>query len=252
MSWMGALAGGTIGGLLGGAWGAAAGALIGHYVSRKTEEPQRRILDAAEKQALFVMALFSCLAKLAKADGVVSREEEAFVERFINTHFAQAERETIRRIFNSARHDDIPYHEYIDRLASSPVDRVFFQQFLGVLCELAVADGVLNEQEKAFLHYAENRFGFVGYTDAFFSRRNEGGGFTASAGSLTVYYEVLGCAAESTDQEVRSAWRKKCADFHPDKLQSKGLPPEFMEFAKGEMQRINQAYDEIRKARGFK
>lgn len=71
-------------------------------------------------------------------------------------------------------------------------------------------------------------------------------------GSLTAYYEVLGCTASATDQELKSAWRKKCADFHPDKIQAKGLPPEFIEFAKNEMQRINRAYDELRKARGFK
>lgn len=248
---MGALAGGAIGGLLGGPWGAAAGALIGHYVSRQTEKTEPADgLGAEEKQAFFVIALFSCLAKLAKADGVVSQEEADYVGRFINTHFAPAERETVRRIFNSARNDTVPYHEYIDRIAKSPVDRAFLQQFLGVLCELAVADGVLNAEETAFLHYAETQFGFPGYAEAFFGNRQKTG--AAATETLTACYAVLGCSAEATDQEVRSAWRKKCADFHPDKLQSKGLPPEFMEFAKNEMQRINQAYDEIRKARGFK
>lgn len=255
MSWMGALAGGAIGGLLGGPWGAAAGALIGHYVSRQAEAPERADgLDAEEKQAFFIIALFSCLAKLAKADGAVSREEADYVGRFINTHFAPAERETVRQIFNSARHDAVPYHEYIDRVAKSPVDRAFLQQFLGILCELAIADGVLSVEEKEFLNYAESKFGFPGYSEMFFGNRERTGAGNAASASdtLAACYAVLGCSAETTDQEIRSAWRRKCADFHPDKIQSKGLPPEFMEFAKNEMQRINQAYDEIRKARGFK
>lgn len=45
---------------------------------------------------------------------------------------------------------------------------------------------------------------------------------------------------------------EKVRDSHPDKIQAKGLPPEFIELAKNEMQRINRAYDELRKARGFK
>ncbi len=254
MSWMGALAGGALGGLFGGPWGAAAGALVGHLMSEKAETRDRQEPSAAEgKQALFVVALFSCLAKLAKADGVVSREEADYVSRFINTHFDPAERETVRGIFNAARNDAASYHEYIELIAESPVDRSFLQQFLGVLCELAAADGVLNERETEYLRYAETRFGFAGYTDAFFRNRERaesgGGGDT---GSLVAYYEVLGCSPAATDPEVRSAWRKKCADFHPDKIQSKGLPPEFIEFAKNEMQRINRAYDEIRKVRGFK
>ena len=111
-----------------------------------------------------------------------------------------------------------------------------------------MADGNLDAAEKEMLRYAETRFGFTGYTEAFFGRS----GAAASGGSLTAYYEVLGCTASATDQELKSAWRKKCADFHPDKIQAKGLPPEFIEFAKNEMQRINRAYDELRKARGFK
>lgn len=252
MSWMGALAGGALGGLFGGPWGAAAGALVGHLMSGKSENTQRQQAFAAdEKQALFVFSLFSCLAKLAKADGVVSRAEADYVGRFINTHFAPAERETVRRIFNAARNDTVPYREYIDRISEFPVDRAFFQQFLGVLCELAVADGVLNDREKEYLLYAEMKFGFSGYTDAFFQRQESPGNGHASS-DLAAYYEVLGCSADATDQEIRGAWRKKCADFHPDKIQSKGLPPEFLEFAKNEMQRINQAYDAIRNARGFK
>lgn len=34
-------------------------------------------------------------------------------------------------------------------------------------------------------------------------------------------------------------------EFHPDKLQSKGLPPEMLVHAENEMRRINQAYDAI-------
>lgn len=250
MSWMGALAGGAIGGLLGGPWGAAAGALVGHLMSGKSGGGERPS-EADEKQAFFVVALFSCLAKLAKADGVVSREEADYVGRFINARFAPAERETVRNIFNSARNDAIPFQEYIDRIAASPVDRAFLQQFLGMLCELAAADGELNAKEKEFLLYAETRFGFPGYAEAFFLHNGQPG-CGGTAADLSAYYEMLGCSPESTDQEIRGAWRKKCAEFHPDKIQSKGLPPEFVEFAKNEMQRINCAYDEIRKARGFK
>lgn len=247
MSWMGALTGGAIGGMFGGPAGAVLGAVIGHLVTKETAAGAA-VSDSDRKQAVFVVSMFSCLAKFAKADGVVSPEEDEYIRRFIDTHFAPTERDAVRRIFESARSNSVSYRYYVDRMAEAAADRSLLQQFLGVLCELAMADGNLDAAEKEMLRYAETRFGFTGYTEAFFGRS----GAAASGGSLTAYYEVLGCTASATDQELKSAWRKKCADFHPDKIQAKGLPPEFIEFAKNEMQRINRAYDELRKARGFK
>ena len=251
MSWVGALAGGAVGGMLGGPWGAALGALLGHWAEGKIGARQSSPASGEEeKQALFVVAIFSCLAKLAKADGVVSRSEAAYIRTFIERNFASLERDAIRKIFNTARDNDVPFQWYVDRMAEAVADRDLLQQFLGVLCELAIVDGKLDPRERAILIYAENRFGFAGYVDAFFCS-GAGSGVASRECSLEAYYEVLGCSSTVSDQELKSAWRKKCAEFHPDKIQAKGLPPEFVEFVKNEMQRINQAYDELKKARNI-
>ncbi|MBS1368346.1 MAG: DnaJ domain-containing protein [Lentisphaeria bacterium] len=251
MSWFGALTGGAIGAMVGGPWGAALGALFGHWAEGKLGT-QQKVSAADEKQALFVIAMFSCLAKLAKADGVVNRQEAVYIRGFIERQFATHEREAIRRIFNTARDNEIPYRWYIDRMAESSPDRSLLQQFLGVLCELAMADGNLDAREMEILLYAERRFGYPGYVDAFFGAGSSPGQGAAAESTLAAYYEVLGCVPSATDRELKDAWRKKCAEFHPDKIQAKGLPPEFIEFAKSEMQRINRAYDELKKSRGFK
>ena len=254
MSWFGALTGGAVGGMLGGPWGAALGALLGHWAEGKLSGQQSEPASVAEeKQALFVVAIFSCLAKLAKADGVVSRSEAAYIRTFIERNFSSVEREAIRQIFNAARDNDVPYGSYVDRMAEVAPDRALLQQFLGVLCELAMADGKLDPREMEILRYAERRFGFPGYIDAFFGAgAGTGRGAAPTPDSLDAYYEVLGCSSSATDQELKSAWRKKCAEFHPDKIQAKGLPPEFVEFAKNEMQRINHAYEELKKVRNIK
>ena len=66
---------------------------------------------------------------------------------------------------------------------------------------------------------------------------------------LDAYYKILEVSPNATDAELKSAYRKKCVEFHPDKLQSKGLPPEMLAHAENEMRRINQAYDAIYAAR---
>lgn len=252
MGWVGVLTGGALGGMLGGPWGVALGALIGHWADNKLGAQSQGAASAAEeRQALFVVAIFSCLAKLAKADGVVDRSEAAYIRTFIDRNFAAVEREAIRKIFNAARDNDVPFQCYVDRMAEAAPDQALLQQFLGVLCELAMANGTLDPREMEILRYAERRFGFPGYVDAFFGS-GPGQDSASPPASLEAYYEVLGCSPSATDQELKSAWRKKCAEFHPDKIQAKGLPPEFVEFAKNEMQRINRAYDELKKARGIR
>ena len=55
--------------------------------------------------------------------------------------------------------------------------------------------------------------------------------------------------SSSNESEIKKAYREKVSHFHPDKLESKQLPKEFIEFANSQLAKINQAYDTIRKAR---
>ena len=118
---------------------------------------------------------------------------------------------------------------------------VIKQNFLGLLCELAAIDGDLTPKEREILLYAEQVFRLHGYVNAFFRVQTE----NSEQENLETYYKILEVSPEATDQELKSAYRKKCIEFHPDKLQSKGLPPEMLAHAENEMRRINQAYDAI-------
>ena len=106
---------------------------------------------------------------------------------------------------------------------------------------LAAIDGDLTQKEREILLYAEQVFRLHGYVNAFFRVQTE----NSEQENLETYYKILEVSPEATDQELKSAYRKKCIEFHPDKLQSKGLPPEMLAHAENEMRRINQAYDAI-------
>ena len=106
---------------------------------------------------------------------------------------------------------------------------------------LAAIDGDLTQKEREILLYAEQVFRLHGYVNAFFRVQTE----NSEQENLETYYKILEVSPEATDQELKSAYRKKCIEFLPDKLQSKGLPPEMLAHAENEMRRINQAYDAI-------
>ena len=72
-----------------------------------------------------------------------------------------------------------------------------------------------------------------------------------TSASLDEYYEILGISANVTNEEVKKAWRQKALEFHPDKIQNKGLSQAFIDYATEQLQKINNAYDKICKARGI-
>ena len=65
------------------------------------------------------------------------------------------------------------------------------------------------------------------------------------------YYEVLGVGKSADGKEVKKAYRRLAREYHPDVITSKGLPEDFMTFATEKLQKVNEAYDRIKKERGF-
>ncbi|MCB9946943.1 MAG: DnaJ domain-containing protein [Rhodospirillaceae bacterium] len=64
-------------------------------------------------------------------------------------------------------------------------------------------------------------------------------------------YEVLGLEPTADDASVKAAYRALVREFHPDRVTAAGLGEAFVRLAKDRIQRINAAYDQIVRERGF-
>ena len=64
-------------------------------------------------------------------------------------------------------------------------------------------------------------------------------------------YEILGCDANASDDELRRAYRAQAKKHHPDLLRAQGLPEEMISRATEQMARINGAWEEIKRSRGI-
>ena len=84
MSFWKAGIGGMIGFSIGGPIGGILGAIIGSKLSGKD---QAKTSMKQRNQAAFFTALFACFAKIAKADGKVTREEVDKVDDYIKERF---------------------------------------------------------------------------------------------------------------------------------------------------------------------
>ena len=62
-------------------------------------------------------------------------------------------------------------------------------------------------------------------------------------------YELLRVSPDAGEQEIREAYRQRCLENHPDRLQALGLSPEYVELATRRMAMINAAFAQLKAAR---
>jgi len=244
MSWKSVGVGAGVGALFGGPVGALIGAGLGSWFSSSKD----KYIQKAEEQQLFVFtALFGMLAKIAKADGVVSEEEAQVIKAFMQQLGLDARsKEAAGLIFAKAKDDDSSsVYDYAAQFAevydSNKDMRIIAYR---ILFQVAASDGELHPEEATILR---DIIAPLRLDASFYNLFEEE--FFGKSQSLDEHYALLDCSTESTDAEIKSAYRKKCIEYHPDKIMSKGLPESFVSFADEQMKMITCAYDQIKKAR---
>ncbi len=237
----GKIIGGAAGFALGGPLGALVGAVAGHAVDRMREGEGD--VDQTRRTA-FTVAVIALSAKMAKADGQVTRDEiEAFKQIF---HVPPGEMKNVGRIFDLARKDSRGYEPYARQIGRMFADRpAVLEELLDALFHIAKADQVMHPDEIAYLQGVAGIFGF---SEADFERIRAGH-LGADAADP---YAVLGVAHDADDDAVRAAWRKLIRENHPDTLIAQGMPDDFIEVANDKMAAINAAWGRVRKQRGIR
>ena len=64
------------------------------------------------------------------------------------------------------------------------------------------------------------------------------------------FYDILGVTRSSSAEEIKKAYRKLAIKYHPDKVASLG--EEFQKGAKEKFQKVQEAYENIKKNRDLK
>jgi DnaJ like chaperone protein len=191
----------------------------------------------------FTIAVIALGAKMAKADGIVTRDEvAAFNEVF---QVPPGEAAHVRMVFDLARKSTAGFEGYarqVQRLFAD--DREVLENLLGGLFHIALADGDVCPAEDAYLREVAHLFGF----DAREYARIRAHHLGEAPGGDEDPYAVLGLAADAPPEAIRAAYHRLVRENHPDLLVSQGLPPECMALATARVARINAAHDRLVKA----
>lgn len=200
-----------------------------------------KLRSPRERSVAFAIAVIALGAKMAKADGQVTRDEvTAFREVF---QIAAADEDGAARVFNLARQDVAGFEEYATRIHQ------MFESEDGTLCDLmeglfhiAMADGFYHPNEDLFLERVAEIFKIP---DASFSALRTR--FVPDAKPDP--YTVLGVTPDMPFDEIRKIWRNLVRSTHPDAMIARGVPEEAIKLAEKRMIDINQAWDAVNETR---
>ncbi len=214
---------------------------MGALLSRLGHLAVDRAGSGNDKQVAFTVGVIALGAKMAKADGVVTRDEiEAFREVF---KVPPGEEHNVARLFNLAKQDVAGFELYarqLDRLFHD--NRELLTDVMDGLFHIAIADGRLHPNEERFLAQVAKEFGF---SDREFLRI-KGRHFKCE---MYDPYNILHASPKASDAELKLLYRKLVTENHPDMLIARGVPAEFIDIATRKLAAINAAYEEIRSSR---
>ncbi len=209
------------------------------------------------------------MGTLAKADGRVSEQEIAHVEKFMTQlNMSDKHRKQAINHFKEGSKADFKIEPLLQKFNQVTARSPNLKQMLMVyLVRVALADGQLHPKETELLRKIAPQ---LGYSDQAFEQfmtmlhgqdQFAGGSYQQGAGGVGGYtsasaidsaYQALGVSKDNTDAEIKKAYRRLVREYHPDKLMGQGLPEAMIKEATERSQEIQTAYDLIKKSRGVK
>ena len=196
-----------------------------------------RLRTPPERSVAFTIAVIALGAKMAKADGVVTREEvTAFRQVF---YIPKRDEPQAAKVFNLARQDVPGFETYAPSLATMFHDHcAVLEDLLEGLFFIALADGTYHPKEDDFSRRVAKIFGLT-------ERRFRTLRTRFAPDAPPDAFDVLGVDPNTPIAEIRAAWRKAVRETHPDQMMARGVPEEAINLATAKLVAINRAWEEL-------
>ncbi|MGL4415509.1 MAG: molecular chaperone DjiA [Roseinatronobacter sp.] len=200
-----------------------------------------RLRTPPERTVAFTIAVIALGAKLAKADGQVTRGEVAAFRRIFT--IPPEDEANAARVFNLARQDVAGFDLYARKIAAMfPQRDPVLVDLMEGLFEVAMADDGFHPQEEAFLREVADIFGLS--ERCFRSLRAR---FVGDVPPDP--YDVLEVSQDAPIEVIRRAYRDAVRETHPDRLAARGVPAEAVKLAEHRLRDLNRAWEEIQQGR---
>lgn len=269
-NWRGRLICTILGFALGGPIGAIGGVILGYlfdmgYFDDFLRSMGFNVSSHSDVQKIFFDTTFSVMGYIAKSDGHVSQSEINMAKRIMSIMGLNAsmKKEAIES-FRQGKQANFNIAAALNRLRRACSQHpTLLRTFFDIQMQIAVADNnVLTQQKRQmlreiFMHFGISPQRFDAFEQQFRAgqqyqqRRQYSRPPPRQQQNPNDAYQVLGLTPAASVDEIKKAYRRLMSKNHPDKLIAKGLPPEMIKLATQKTQQIKNAYETIRKLKGF-
>lgn len=238
--------GGGLGWALGGPIGAILGYTVGAYIDGAQDEfdvehgryesPHRYHTNSGD----FGMSLLILSAAVMKADGKVMKSELDYVKQFFTHQFGSSKTNEFLRVLKDLLDKDFPLREVCEQIRHN-MRHPLRLQLLHYLFGISKADGHVHTNEIEMIARIATYLG-ISVKDfesikAMFVQTTESP------------FKILEVDTNATNDEIKKAYRKMAVKYHPDKVSQLG--EDVQQSAKDKFQKVQQAYETIKKERAF-
>lgn len=241
------------------------------YLPKKYPKLSREMRQdpAFEGKNPVIASIMALCAMIAKADGSVTKSEVHFIREFIKGHFgiSSEEMNTYEGAFNYGKNHPEAYLAFTNIISGYYRTRrdyimALAYLFVGVAMQEGESNTAKESQMKKIVmalglseyEYQALRMAFNrqrgGYEESYSGQAF--GGYSNQEDLVKKYTQVLGVSEQASMAEIKKAYRKLVKEYHPDKLSSGSVPPEYIEFANQKIRDINEAYEYLEKVKGGK
>jgi len=238
--WLGGGLGWALGGPLGGVLGFALGSAFDAASVTVKEDSSYASRGAAPHIGDFAASLLVLSAAVMKSDGRTLKSELDYVKKFLSLQFGEEKAQQQTLMLKEILKQEIPLHDVCTQIKHfmPHSERL---QIIHYLFGISKADGHVHELELKTIHTIANYLGvsaadFISLKAMYFR-------------DVDSDFKILEIERSATDEEIKKAYRRMAVKFHPDKVAALG--DEVQKAAKEKFQKVQHAYENIKKQRGF-
>ncbi len=240
--WLGGGLGWALGGPLGGILGFAVGSAFdaasvtvqtGGQTNFSSRTPSSNVGD-------FAASLLVLSAAVMKSDGKVLKSELDYIKRFLSTQFGEQNAQQQILLLQQILKQNIPLQDVCLQIKQymPHSERL---QIIHYLFGISKADGHVHESELQTIQTIAN---YLGVSAADFNSLK-----AMYFRDVNSDFLILEITSAASDDEVKKAYRRMAVKFHPDKVAALG--EDVQKAANEKFQKVQSAYENIKKQRGF-
>ncbi|MEI7983275.1 MAG: TerB family tellurite resistance protein [Bacteroidota bacterium] len=230
-----------VGGGLGWAFGGPIGAILGVALGSMFDGMNTgNVSYRGTPRGDFAMSLLVLSAAVMKADQKIVKSELEYVRGFFIQQFGEEEGNRLILMLREILNQEINVQE-VSIQVGQYTDYSVKLQLLHYLFGIAAADGIYHPDEVEMIKSVS---AFMGISSGDFTSIRAM--FIKSTGWA---YDILEITSSATNDEVKKAYRDMAKKHHPDKVANLG--EDVKKAATEKFQKINAAYEEIKKQRGI-